>query len=29
MNPHARICSIETLLRIDGKPAFSLAQGQG
>ena len=29
MNPSARICSIETLLRIDGKAAFSLAQGQG
>jgi len=28
-NPNARICSIETLLLIDGKAAFSLAQGQG
>ena len=28
VNPIARLCSVEMLLTIDGKPAYSLAQGQ-
>lgn len=28
INPEIRICSIEMLLEIDGKKAYSLAQGQ-